>query len=313
MKIVLELLDQSSSVRKITVRHDIVIGRGSECNLRLSAPQVSRRHCFLRIGRDGISVTDLDSSNGTWINGQRIPAGVRRELTDGTQLSLGPVRFLLHVRPETISADLVGPGNLNELINTPNNDLTTVAHQASVPATAFIPHGRAAANSAIASLPAESEADDSRAEIIELGRQLNAHTNLPSAAVIRPELDPDSQRTERPDNTTTAHDIDLGPLSALENVDVLDPNVLQGKFPPERPMWHAHQNPLGSDSVPPTLRLNPNHAALAPAHPESPELEYHPEADPLHNPDAEADSRKNNGQPADEDFGPELSAFLKGL
>ncbi|MEY3457702.1 MAG: hypothetical protein RL215_859 [Planctomycetota bacterium] len=293
MKIVLELLDQSSSVRRITVRHDILIGRGSECNLRLSAPQVSRRHCFLRIGRDGLSVTDLDSSNGTWINGQRIPAGIRKELADGTQLSLGPVRFLLHVRPESVSADLVGTGHLSEVINTPNNDLTTVAHHSSSPATAFVPPGHSAPGAAIRSIPAESEADDSRAEIIELGRQLHA----------------DSQRTERPDNATTAHDIDLGPLSALENVDVLDPNVLSGKFPPERPMWHAHQNPLGSDSVPPTLQLNPNQAALAPGYPQSPELEF----DPLADPDPEPDPQEQNGQPADEDFGPELSAFLKGL
>ena len=107
MKVVLELQDQPSNVRRITVRHDIVIGRGSDCNLRLSAPQVSRRHCFLRVGRDSVSVTDLDSSNGTYIDGVRITAGKRYDVADGAQLSLGPIRFIIHMRAEAVAADSV--------------------------------------------------------------------------------------------------------------------------------------------------------------------------------------------------------------
>ncbi len=105
MKVVLELQDQPSNVRRITVRHDIVIGRGSDCNLRLSAPQVSRRHCFLRVGRDSVSVTDLDSSNGTYIDGSRITAGKRYDIANGTQLALGPIRFIIHMRAETVATD----------------------------------------------------------------------------------------------------------------------------------------------------------------------------------------------------------------
>ena len=106
MKVVLELQDQPSNVKRITVRHDIVIGRGSDCNLRLSAPQVSRRHCFLRVGRDSVSVTDLDSSNGTFIDGIRITAGQRCDVADGAQLALGPIRFVIHIRSETVSVDI---------------------------------------------------------------------------------------------------------------------------------------------------------------------------------------------------------------
>lgn len=105
MKVVLELQDQPSNVRKVTVRHDIVIGRGADCNLRLSAPQISRRHCFLRVGRDEVSVTDLDSSNGTFVNGKRIPSGTRCQLANGSELSLGPIRFRIHIRDEAAAAD----------------------------------------------------------------------------------------------------------------------------------------------------------------------------------------------------------------
>ncbi|MEQ9410568.1 MAG: FHA domain-containing protein [Fuerstiella sp.] len=100
MKVVLELQDQPSNIKKVTVRHDIVIGRGAECNLRLSAPQVSRRHCFLRISADSATVTDLDSSNGTFLNGRKLPSGKRCHLEDGARLSIGPVQFTARVLSE---------------------------------------------------------------------------------------------------------------------------------------------------------------------------------------------------------------------
>ena len=104
MKVVLELQDQPSNIRKVTIRHDIVIGRGAECNLRLSAPQVSRRHCFLRIGTDGAYVSDLDSSNGTYLAGKRLSSGKRYTLNDGAILAVGPVRFVASVQSE-VTAD----------------------------------------------------------------------------------------------------------------------------------------------------------------------------------------------------------------
>ncbi|MCA9049743.1 MAG: FHA domain-containing protein [Planctomycetaceae bacterium] len=100
MKIVLELQDQPSNIRKVTVRHDIVIGRGADCNLRLSAPQVSRRHCFLRIGAEGAFVSDLDSSNGTYLNGRKLSSGKRYLLEDGAVLSVGPVKFIARVESD---------------------------------------------------------------------------------------------------------------------------------------------------------------------------------------------------------------------
>lgn len=117
MKIVLELLDQPSNIRRINVRHDIVIGRGSECNLRLSAPQVSRRHCFLRIGRDSATITDLDSSNGTFLDEAKIPSGKRCDLHDGMTLAVGPIRFLVKIRDEVVAAEVLGEQKLNDSIN----------------------------------------------------------------------------------------------------------------------------------------------------------------------------------------------------
>ena len=177
MKVVLELQDQMSNVRKITVRHDIVIGRGADCNLRLSAPQISRRHCFLRVGRDGVSVTDLDSSNGTWIDGRRIDSGSRCDVQDGNFLSLGPIRFLVHVRAEAVSSDLLATGVLNEEIaslsiasvsaNLVCDDTTGAAADGS--GRSIGPQTTAASQTRGGMQPLSI---DSRAEIVDLGIRL---------------------------------------------------------------------------------------------------------------------------------------------
>lgn len=97
MKVSLELQQQSSNIRRVTVRHDIVIGRGSDCNLRVSAPQVSRRHCFLRIDSNGVAITDLESCNGTWLNGQKTVPGKRYYVEDGMKVAVGPVCFVARI------------------------------------------------------------------------------------------------------------------------------------------------------------------------------------------------------------------------
>lgn len=208
MKVVLELQDQMSNVRKITVRHDIVIGRGADCNLRLSAPQISRRHCFLRVGRDGVSVTDLDSSNGTWVEGRRIDSGVRCEVVDGNFLSLGPIRFLVHVRAETVSSDLLPGQVLSE-------DLLDGASSSTLPSNGA-PRSTGPRNSAprpgyTAPLPMA----DSRAEIVDLGLRLSALEQSEQFAVppAAPSLAP---------LTVAGPAIPVGNTVALPNPDSVD-------------------------------------------------------------------------------------------
>ncbi len=51
-----------------------LIGRDCAADLELADPEVSRRHAELRVGVGGISVRDLDSTNGTWLNGTPVTA-----------------------------------------------------------------------------------------------------------------------------------------------------------------------------------------------------------------------------------------------
>lgn len=71
-----------------------LIGRDVSCNLTIDASRVSRQHAVITAGPQGAELRDLDSSNGTWLEGERIG---RRVLQHGDLLRFGdsPVRVLL--------------------------------------------------------------------------------------------------------------------------------------------------------------------------------------------------------------------------
>lgn len=65
-----DLLLTTSDSEPIRVRSAslIIIGRSSDCAVRLLHPSVSRRHAWL-VGRRGLwLLADLGSKNGTWLN-----------------------------------------------------------------------------------------------------------------------------------------------------------------------------------------------------------------------------------------------------
>jgi DNA-binding winged helix-turn-helix (wHTH) protein len=75
------------------------IGRDRVCAIQMDADSVSRRHARLRVSRDGATIEDLGSKNGTWIDGERIHGAVA--LADGATFRLGSetVRFELSGDP----------------------------------------------------------------------------------------------------------------------------------------------------------------------------------------------------------------------
>ena len=73
---------------------DTTIGRRDDCDLRIPLTDVSRKHCRLKLDAAGLLVSDLGSSNGTYVNGQRVDED---ELTAGDVLQVGPVTFVVQV------------------------------------------------------------------------------------------------------------------------------------------------------------------------------------------------------------------------
>jgi pSer/pThr/pTyr-binding forkhead associated (FHA) protein len=66
------------------------VGRASPADLIVDAPLVSRLHCRIETGEDRLSVTDLESTNGTYVNGERVQS---KELRAGDRLRVGRVDF----------------------------------------------------------------------------------------------------------------------------------------------------------------------------------------------------------------------------
>jgi pSer/pThr/pTyr-binding forkhead associated (FHA) protein len=67
---------------------EFLIGRGPDCDLRLAEHSVSRHHCIVRQTPDGdVIALDLGSSNGTFVNGQRVRSPT--PLHSGDELQLG--------------------------------------------------------------------------------------------------------------------------------------------------------------------------------------------------------------------------------
>ncbi|MDQ3875480.1 MAG: DUF3662 and FHA domain-containing protein [Actinomycetota bacterium] len=64
----------------------VVLGRSRECDIQLADPNVSRRHAELRQEGTTYWIVDLDSTNGTVINGRRLK---RAKLQDGDTITLG--------------------------------------------------------------------------------------------------------------------------------------------------------------------------------------------------------------------------------
>jgi hypothetical protein len=69
-----------------------LIGRVDLCQVCVSDGRASRRHCSISKGPDGLVVEDLDSANGTFVNGARVS---RAELHEGDRLRVGYTEFEL--------------------------------------------------------------------------------------------------------------------------------------------------------------------------------------------------------------------------
>lgn len=74
-----------------------VIGRSSKADIRVEDPGISRRHVEFRITPDGVILTDLGSTNGTFVEGHRVEAAT---LLDGNRITIGRTRILFWTHPE---------------------------------------------------------------------------------------------------------------------------------------------------------------------------------------------------------------------
>ncbi|MBG6226349.1 hypothetical protein IWX63_002944 [Arthrobacter sp. CAN_A2] len=75
----------------------IVLGRSSEADILVDDTGVSRRHLEIRAQGARIYAVDLGSTNGSYVNGQRVVG--QAELTDGSTITMGRSRMTFHLLP----------------------------------------------------------------------------------------------------------------------------------------------------------------------------------------------------------------------
>ena len=68
------------------------IGRARRADFIMNAALVSRLHCRLAAGAGEIEAVDLESTNGTYVNGQRVTRGILKE---GDRLRVGAVELVV--------------------------------------------------------------------------------------------------------------------------------------------------------------------------------------------------------------------------
>jgi pSer/pThr/pTyr-binding forkhead associated (FHA) protein len=89
----LVITEGSDSGREFQVSGSLSIGRDSSAGIVVDDEEVSRRHAVVTSDGDELVILDLDSTNGIWVNEQRVESGSRVRLGDrlrigGTVLEL---------------------------------------------------------------------------------------------------------------------------------------------------------------------------------------------------------------------------------
>ncbi|MDR3068512.1 MAG: DUF3662 and FHA domain-containing protein [Cellulomonas sp.] len=68
-----------------------VIGRGSEADIIVDDPGVSRRHLEIKVTPNGVVASDMGSTNGMYVEGNKVQAAT---LLDGNTITIGRTRIL---------------------------------------------------------------------------------------------------------------------------------------------------------------------------------------------------------------------------
>ncbi len=84
-------------------RARLVIGRKEGTDVRIPVASVSREHCELRVEDGKLMIRDLGSSNGTYVNRQRIQ---EQQVSAGDLIGVGPAVFVARIEgnPQTVDS-----------------------------------------------------------------------------------------------------------------------------------------------------------------------------------------------------------------
>ncbi len=138
MQVKLKVLAGKNAGKELAVPvKRFLIGRGDDCHMRPKSEAISRNHCTILVNEDeqDVVIRDLNSRNGTYLNGERIASD--QSLESGDHLQIGRLEFEVLIKgrkraPEPVPA--VGPPDdqsaslefdINEWLHEPDDNEKT--------------------------------------------------------------------------------------------------------------------------------------------------------------------------------------------
>ncbi len=111
----LNALTQALGDLTLTVSDSLSIGRGTDNDVVLGSKEVSRNHALLSVLNDELYVKDLASSNGTFVNDERIESNNSTLLQANDTLSFASFSFAVRAleASETVETDTATATNIN--------------------------------------------------------------------------------------------------------------------------------------------------------------------------------------------------------
>ncbi len=98
----LKVLHEKSNVKQVKLQPTTVVGRSTECDLKIASNLVSRLHCRFTLREDAVYLEDLGSANGTFVDGEILKPHESTAIKPGAKNGIGPAEFLVdYVAPTT--------------------------------------------------------------------------------------------------------------------------------------------------------------------------------------------------------------------
>jgi predicted component of type VI protein secretion system len=238
MQVVMVMFRADGERRSFSLTRDLtVIGRREDCDLRIPLGDVSRKHCRVVRSGDTVSIEDLGSSNGTFVNGQRISETV---VAPGDTIQVGPVVFCVQIDGVPAEEDMAPifsappepayeqdiPAEPMETVEEGVEPVMQAAADEDAELEAFEPIDEEAGEPAEPELPAaEAPAEEEAVEVVE-DMFVEDETTAAQSELIAQPLD----SLEPMPTDDAASNAEEGEEVALEDFE-----IVEGEEPPANP------------------------------------------------------------------------------
>lgn len=94
---------------KYLVIKELTVGRSDTCDIKIEDKKISRIHAKFNIVDDELFITDLDSSNGTFVNGKRIQEATKLQNNDSVKVESHELKIIISANlPKKVDSDKTG-------------------------------------------------------------------------------------------------------------------------------------------------------------------------------------------------------------